>query len=53
MLYAIGEGLFTIELDQPFHFPSTFTFFFKELSTPKGIGYTLNLNLSFAKFVSP
>ncbi|KAI6694527.1 hypothetical protein NL676_022237 [Syzygium grande] len=44
---AIGEDLFAIAQDQPFRFPSTFTFVLRAFSTLEGIGYTLDPNFSF------
>ncbi|XP_021275254.1 uncharacterized protein LOC110410017 [Herrania umbratica] len=52
-LSAIGEDLFAIAQDQPFRFPSTFTFVLKAFSTLEGIGYTLDPNFSFAKIAAP
>ncbi|EOX93532.1 Kinase superfamily protein isoform 1 [Theobroma cacao] len=52
-LTAIGEDLFAIAQDQPFRFPSTFTFVLKAFSTLEGIGYTLDPNFSFAKIAAP
>ncbi|KAM0942588.1 putative ABC-type Cd(2+) transporter [Dioscorea sansibarensis] len=52
-LSAIGEDLFAIATDQPFRFPSTFTFVMRAFSTLEGIGYTLDPNFSFAKIASP
>lgn len=50
---AIGEDLFAIALDQPFRFPSTFTFVLRAFSTLEGIGYTLDPEFSFAKVAAP
>uniref|UniRef100_A0A7N0TEF7 ABC1 atypical kinase-like domain-containing protein n=1 Tax=Kalanchoe fedtschenkoi TaxID=63787 RepID=A0A7N0TEF7_KALFE len=50
---AIGEDLFAIATDQPFRFPSTFTFVLRAFSTLEGIGYTLDPNFSFAKVAAP
>ncbi|KAK9152389.1 hypothetical protein Syun_010698 [Stephania yunnanensis] len=50
---AIGEDLFAIAADQPFRFPSTFTFFLRAFSTLEGIGYTLDPDFSFAKIAAP
>lgn len=50
---AIGEDLFAIAQDQPFRFPSTFTFVLRAFSTLEGIGYTLDPNFSFAKIAAP
>lgn len=52
-LSAIGEDLFAIAVDQPFRFPSTFTFVLRAFSTLEGIGYTLNPDFSFAKVAAP
>lgn len=52
-LSAIGEDLFSIAVDQPFRFPSTFTFVLRAFSTLEGIGYTLNPDFSFAKVAAP
>ncbi|KAI3409538.1 ABC1 domain-containing protein [Psidium guajava] len=50
---AIGEDLFAIAQDQPFRFPSTFTFVLRAFSTLEGIGYTLDPSFSFAKIAAP
>lgn len=50
---AIGEDLFAIALDQPFRFPSTFTFVLRAFSTLEGIGYNLDPEFSFAKIAAP
>ncbi|KAI3465543.1 hypothetical protein Pfo_022206 [Paulownia fortunei] len=50
---AIGEDLFAIAIDQPFRFPSTFTFVVRAFSTLEGIGYTLDPDFSFAKIAAP
>lgn len=50
---AIGEDLFAIALDQPFRFPSTFTFVIRAFSTLEGIGYTLDPKFSFVKIAAP
>ncbi|XP_010929058.2 protein ACTIVITY OF BC1 COMPLEX KINASE 7, chloroplastic [Elaeis guineensis] len=50
---AIGEDLFAIATDQPFRFPSTFTFVLRAFSTLEGIGYTLDPEFSFAKIAAP
>ncbi|XP_057796695.1 protein ACTIVITY OF BC1 COMPLEX KINASE 7, chloroplastic-like isoform X1 [Salvia miltiorrhiza] len=52
-LSAIGEDLFAIAADQPFRFPSTFTFLIRAFSTLEGIGYTLDSDFSFAKIAAP
>ncbi|KAL4185707.1 hypothetical protein AMTRI_Chr10g232040 [Amborella trichopoda] len=52
-LTAIGEDLFAIALDQPFRFPSTFTFLLRAFSTLEGIGYSLNPEFSFVKIAAP
>ncbi|KAJ3693242.1 hypothetical protein LUZ60_008722 [Juncus effusus] len=52
-LSAIGEDLFAIAQDQPFRFPSTFTFVIRAFSTLEGIGYTLDPDFSFVKVASP
>ncbi|KAL8477983.1 hypothetical protein ACS0TY_030040 [Phlomoides rotata] len=52
-LSAIGEDLFAIATDQPFRFPSTFTFVLRAFSTLEGIGYTLNPDFSFPKIAAP
>ncbi|KAF8409743.1 hypothetical protein HHK36_005822 [Tetracentron sinense] len=52
-LAAIGEDLFAIATDQPFRFPSTFTFVLRAFSTLEGIGYTLNPDFSFVKIAAP
>ncbi|CAI9090022.1 OLC1v1024705C1 [Oldenlandia corymbosa var. corymbosa] len=50
---AIGEDLFAIATDQPFRFPSTFTFVLRAFSTLEGIGYILDPDFSFAKIAAP
>ncbi|KAG6481156.1 hypothetical protein ZIOFF_057751 [Zingiber officinale] len=52
-LAAIGEDLFAIATDQPFRFPSTFTFVIRAFSTLEGIGYTLDPDFSFVKIAAP
>ncbi|CAD5173492.1 unnamed protein product [Musa acuminata subsp. malaccensis] len=52
-LAAIGEDLFAIATDQPFRFPSTFTFVLRAFSTLEGIGYTLDPDFSFVKIAAP
>lgn len=52
-LAAIGEDLFSIAQDQPFRFPSTFTFVLRAFSTLEGVGYTLNPDFSFVKVAAP
>ncbi|KAK8504186.1 hypothetical protein V6N13_062545 [Hibiscus sabdariffa] len=52
-LAAIGEDLFAIAQDQPFRFPSTFTFVLRAFSTLEGIGYILDPNFSFVKIAAP
>ncbi|KAL2458305.1 Protein kinase superfamily protein [Forsythia ovata] len=52
-LSAIGEDLFAIATDQPFRFPSTFTFVLRAFSTLEGIGYILDPDFSFAKIAAP
>uniref|UniRef100_A0A1D1ZLZ5 Uncharacterized protein sll1770 n=1 Tax=Anthurium amnicola TaxID=1678845 RepID=A0A1D1ZLZ5_9ARAE len=52
-LAAIGEDLFAIATDQPFRFPSAFTFVIRAFSTLEGIGYTLDPNFSFVKVAAP
>ncbi|KAJ8748164.1 hypothetical protein K2173_000572 [Erythroxylum novogranatense] len=52
-LAAIGEDLFAIAQDQPFRFPSTFTFVLRAFSTLEGIGYTLDPDFSFVKVAAP
>lgn len=52
-LSAIGEDLFAIAMDQPFRFPSTFTFVIRAFSTLEGIGYMLDPNFSFVKIATP
>ncbi|XVF21163.1 hypothetical protein REPUB_Repub12eG0067200 [Reevesia pubescens] len=50
---AIGEDLFAIAQDQPFRFPSTFTFVLRAFSTLEGIGYILDPDFSFVKIAAP
>ncbi|XP_070007129.1 protein ACTIVITY OF BC1 COMPLEX KINASE 7, chloroplastic isoform X2 [Nicotiana tabacum] len=52
-LSAIGEDLFAIATDQPFRFPSTFTFVLRAFSTLEGIGYILDPDFSFPKIAAP
>ncbi|KAF5741364.1 hypothetical protein HS088_TW10G00361 [Tripterygium wilfordii] len=52
-LAAIGEDLFAIAQDQPFRFPSTFTFVMRAFSTLEGIGKILDPDFSFAKVAAP
>lgn len=52
-LAAIGEDLFAIAQDQPFRFPSTFTFVIRAFSTLEGIGYVLDPDFSFVKIAAP
>lgn len=52
-LAAIGEDLFAIATDQPFRFPSTFTFVLRAFSTLEGIGYILDPDFSFVKIAAP
>ncbi|KAK9284351.1 hypothetical protein L1049_023522 [Liquidambar formosana] len=52
-LNAIGEDLFAIATDQPFRFPSTFTFVLRAFSTLEGIGYSLDPDFSFVKIAAP
>ncbi|AAF13088.1 unknown protein [Arabidopsis thaliana] len=52
-LAAIGEDLFAISQDQPFRFPSTFTFVIRAFSTLEGIGYILDPEFSFVKVAAP
>ncbi|XP_022985714.1 protein ACTIVITY OF BC1 COMPLEX KINASE 7, chloroplastic-like [Cucurbita maxima] len=52
-LAAIGEDLFAIAQDQPFRFPSTFTFVLRAFSTLEGIGYMLDPDFSFVKIAAP
>ncbi|KAK1260684.1 hypothetical protein QJS04_geneDACA019040 [Acorus gramineus] len=43
-LAAFGEDLFSIATDQPFCFPSTFTFVIRAFSTLEGIVSYLHIN---------
>lgn len=52
-LSAIGEDLFAIAQDQPFRFPSTFTFVLRAFSTLEGVGKSLDPNFSFVKIAAP
>ncbi|XP_031274520.1 protein ACTIVITY OF BC1 COMPLEX KINASE 7, chloroplastic isoform X2 [Pistacia vera] len=52
-LAAIGEDLFAVAQDQPFRFPSTFTFVIRAFSTLEGIGYILDPDFSFVKVAAP
>ncbi|URE35537.1 ABC1 family [Musa troglodytarum] len=50
---VIGEDLFAIATDQPFRFPSTFTFVMRAFMTLEGIGYMLDPKFSFGKIAAP
>ncbi|CAD5189961.1 unnamed protein product [Musa acuminata subsp. malaccensis] len=50
---VIGEDLFAIATDQPFRFPSTFTFVLRAFMTLEGIGYMLDPKFSFPKIAAP
>lgn len=50
---AIGEDLFAIAQDQPFRFPSAFTFVLRAFSTLEGIGNILDPDFSFVKVAAP
>ncbi|KAL9453873.1 hypothetical protein AB3S75_009473 [Citrus x aurantiifolia] len=52
-LAVIGEDLFAIAQDQPFRFPSTFTFVIRAFSTLEGIGNILDPDFSFVKVAAP
>ncbi|KAF4396454.1 hypothetical protein G4B88_019254 [Cannabis sativa] len=55
-LQATGDlspDLFAIAQDQPFRFPSTFTFVIRAFSTLEGIGYILDPDFSFVKIAAP
>ncbi|KAK6918716.1 ABC1 atypical kinase-like domain [Dillenia turbinata] len=52
-LAAVGEDLFAIATDQPFRFPSTFTFVMRAFSTLEGIGYILDPDFFFVKIAAP
>ncbi|XP_021848265.1 protein ACTIVITY OF BC1 COMPLEX KINASE 7, chloroplastic isoform X2 [Spinacia oleracea] len=52
-LAAIGEDLFAIAQDQPFRFPSTFTFVLRAFSTLEGVGKFLDPDFSFVKIAAP
>ncbi|CAO2814300.1 unnamed protein product [Amaranthus hypochondriacus] len=52
-LSAIGEDLFAIAQDQPFRFPSTFTFVLRAFSTLEGVGKFLDPDFSFVKVAAP
>ncbi|CAK7349142.1 unnamed protein product [Dovyalis caffra] len=52
-LAIIGEDLFAIAQDQPFRFPSTFTFVIRAFTTLEGIGYILDPDFSFVKIAAP
>ncbi|XP_015651254.1 protein ACTIVITY OF BC1 COMPLEX KINASE 7, chloroplastic isoform X1 [Oryza sativa Japonica Group] len=47
------QDLFAISQDQPFRFPSTFTFVIRAFSTLEGIGYILDPDFSFVKVAAP
>ncbi|PIN20363.1 putative unusual protein kinase [Handroanthus impetiginosus] len=52
-LSAIGEDLFAIAADQPFRFPSTFTFVLRAFSTLEGVGCSLDPKFSFINIAAP
>ncbi|XP_020889303.1 uncharacterized protein LOC9318612 isoform X1 [Arabidopsis lyrata subsp. lyrata] len=49
----LWQDLFAISQDQPFRFPSTFTFVIRAFSTLEGIGYILDPDFSFVKVAAP
>ncbi|AEE74590.1 UbiB domain [Arabidopsis thaliana x Arabidopsis arenosa] len=49
----LWQDLFAISQDQPFRFPSTFTFVIRAFSTLEGIGYILDPEFSFVKVAAP
>ncbi|CAL5065340.1 unnamed protein product [Urochloa decumbens] len=49
----LSPDLFAIAQDQPFRFPSTFTFVIRAFSTLEGIGYILDSEFSFVKVAAP
>ncbi|KAJ4833820.1 Protein ACTIVITY OF BC1 COMPLEX KINASE 7, chloroplastic [Turnera subulata] len=49
----LAWDLFAIAQDQPFRFPSTFTFVIRAFSTLEGIGYILDPDFSFVKIAAP
>ncbi|CAN6195329.1 unnamed protein product [Urochloa humidicola] len=49
----LSPDLFAIAQDQPFRFPSTFTFVIRAFSTLEGIGYILDPDFSFVKVAAP
>ncbi|KAG7010786.1 hypothetical protein SDJN02_27582, partial [Cucurbita argyrosperma subsp. argyrosperma] len=50
---GVWQDLFAIAQDQPFRFPSTFTFVLRAFSTLEGIGYMLDPDFSFVKIAAP
>ncbi|KAF4359302.1 hypothetical protein F8388_021854 [Cannabis sativa] len=50
---TLFQDLFAIAQDQPFRFPSTFTFVIRAFSTLEGIGYILDPDFSFVKIAAP
>lgn len=52
-LAAIGKDLFAVATDQPFRFPSIFTFVITAFSTLEGICYALDPKFSFIKIAAP
>ncbi|RDX61866.1 Protein ACTIVITY OF BC1 COMPLEX KINASE 7, chloroplastic, partial [Mucuna pruriens] len=53
LIPILWQDLFAIAQDQPFRFPSTFTFVIRAFSTLEGIGYILNPDFSFVKIAAP
>lgn len=51
--FFFWQDLFAIAQDQPFRFPSTFTFVIRAFSTLEGIGYILDPDFSFVKIAAP
>ncbi|XP_006469439.1 protein ACTIVITY OF BC1 COMPLEX KINASE 7, chloroplastic-like isoform X2 [Citrus sinensis] len=49
----MSSDLFAIAQDQPFRFPSTFTFVIRAFSTLEGIGNILDPDFSFVKVAAP
>ncbi|KVI02093.1 Protein kinase-like domain-containing protein, partial [Cynara cardunculus var. scolymus] len=47
------QDLFAVATDQPFRFPSTFTFVIRAFSTLEGICYALDPKFSFVKIAAP
>jgi predicted unusual protein kinase regulating ubiquinone biosynthesis (AarF/ABC1/UbiB family) len=50
---AISEDLYALAYDQPFRFPTTFTFVMRAFSTLEGLGRGLDANFQFFHIATP